>query len=119
MRGWLLPILLLATPALGEAPARLVLAPAGDCAGEERDLALPPLPKPVQEETPPPASLLHLSPTDVAANATRASVLAPPVPTAFSGPDACDNPGSGCALEKLLDDPDPGTGCGFPGSTCP
>ena len=34
------------------------------------------------------------------------------------GRDSCDDPGSGC-LSKIFDDPDPGTGCGFPGSPCP
>jgi hypothetical protein len=35
------------------------------------------------------------------------------------GRDSCDTPGSGCAAVcQICDDPDPGTGCGFPGSPC-
>lgn len=37
------------------------------------------------------------------------------------GRDSCDEPGSGCAAEpvcEICEDPDPGTGCGFPGSPC-
>jgi hypothetical protein len=35
------------------------------------------------------------------------------------GRDSCDDPGSGCsAVCEICDDPDPGTGCGFPGSPC-
>jgi hypothetical protein len=33
------------------------------------------------------------------------------------GRDACDEPGSGCS-GAVFDDPDPGSGCGFPGSPC-
>jgi hypothetical protein len=36
------------------------------------------------------------------------------------GRDSCDDPGSGCsAVCEICEDPDPGTGCGFPGSPCP
>jgi hypothetical protein len=35
------------------------------------------------------------------------------------GRDSCDDPGSGCTARcTTCDDPDPGTGCGFPGSPC-
>jgi hypothetical protein len=35
------------------------------------------------------------------------------------GRDTCDDPGSGCsAVCVICEDPDPGTGCGFPGSPC-
>jgi hypothetical protein len=35
------------------------------------------------------------------------------------GRDSCDDPGSGCAAVcEICEDPDPGTGCGFPGSPC-
>lgn len=35
------------------------------------------------------------------------------------GRDSCDEPGSGCAAFcEICEDPDPGTGCGFPGSPC-
>lgn len=37
------------------------------------------------------------------------------------GRDSCDDPGSGCAAApvcEICEDPDPGTGCGFPGSPC-
>jgi hypothetical protein len=35
------------------------------------------------------------------------------------GRDSCDTPGSGCAaVREIFEDPDPGTGCGFPGSPC-
>jgi hypothetical protein len=35
------------------------------------------------------------------------------------GRDSCDDPGSGCsAVCEICEDPDPGTGCGFPGSPC-
>ncbi|HEY8119764.1 MAG TPA: hypothetical protein VII78_00470 [Myxococcota bacterium] len=35
------------------------------------------------------------------------------------GRDSCDGPGSGCAaVRTIADDPDPGTGCGMPGSPC-
>ena len=35
------------------------------------------------------------------------------------GRDSCDTPGSGCAAVcQICEDPDPGTGCGFPGSPC-
>jgi len=56
--------------------------------------------------------------------------LAPPVSSAppagpeippFDPPgrDSCDDPGSGCAVVcEICEDPDPGTGCGFPGSPC-
>jgi hypothetical protein len=119
MRAWLLWIAFAATPALAGAPGRLDLAPAGECAGEERELAVALLPKPpAEEDAKPPASVLHLNPNEVAASAVLVSPSLPE-PAAFSGPGACDNPGSGCALGELVEDPDPGTGCGFPGSACP
>jgi len=36
------------------------------------------------------------------------------------GRDSCDDPGSGCSAVvcEICEDPDPGTGCGFPGSPC-
>lgn len=35
------------------------------------------------------------------------------------GRDSCDDPGSGCtAVCEICEDPDPDTGCGFPGSPC-
>ncbi|HEU4428934.1 MAG TPA: hypothetical protein VFT98_09280 [Myxococcota bacterium] len=129
MRVYLLGLLLLATGASADA-GKLVVAPAGVCAGEERDLLVPPAAKPEADEAAsaleepagaPPVTMpaaFHLSPTQVASGPDLAG-LAPPVPPAFAGPGACDHPGSGCALEKVLDDPDPGTGCGLPGSPCP
>ena len=113
-------LLVIAAPALADEPARIVVAPAGECAGDERDLVLAPLAKPGQDgaELPAPGAL-HLSPAQVAAHDPAPAAGTPPVPSAFTGPGACDNPGSGCVLEKLLDDPNPGTGCGFPGSSCP
>jgi hypothetical protein len=114
----------LATGAWGDS-GELVVAPAGVCAGEERELAPPPTAKPPAQESssalPPPATMpptLHLSPTQVA-SAAPAAAIEPPTPPSFAGPGACDRPGSGCMLEKVLDDPDPGTGCGMPGSPCP
>ena len=119
MRHWLACLALVAAPALAEPPAELVVAPAGECAGEERDLGLPPLPRREDSEALlPSAGVLHLSPTQVASGPTR-PLTPPPAASLFEGPGACDEPGSGCALEKLIDDPDPGTGCGFPGSPCP
>ena len=129
MRVCLLGLLLLAAAASSAEGAKLVVAPAGVCAEEERDLTLPPREKPVGDEsasgpeqptggaavTLPPT--LHLSPQQVASGPDVGG-LAPPIPPAFAGPGACDRPGSGCALEKVLDDPDPGTGCGLPGSPC-
>jgi hypothetical protein len=106
---------------LAGAEERLVLAPAGECAGEERDLALPLLPnlgaKGGANDASTPAHLL-LSPLSVASSAGLPGAELPEPPL-FGGPGACDNPGSGCLLEKIIDDPDPGTGCGFPGSPCP
>jgi hypothetical protein len=121
MRACVLAMVLFAGPGLAE-PAKVVIAPAGECAGEERELRHPLLPKSARqsdsERALQPAALAHLSPANVAA--TAASAGAPlPLPPAFSGPGACDDPGSGCVSEKLLEDPDPGTGCGFPGSVCP
>jgi len=127
MRVCLLGLLLLAAGASADG-GKLVVAPAGVCAGEERDLVLPTA-KPAADQpgsTFEPASApavttpaaLHLSPTHVASGPHVAG-LAPPSLPAFAGPGACDRPGSGCALEKILDDPDPGTGCGMPGSPCP
>ena len=168
MRGSLaLTLLLVAPAALAGAPERYVVAPAGECAGEERELVLGAQPKalgeaddadlalasdPLDRERaqqgedgergedsrqtsrtdapsaprepsapqlagPPIAVAAHLTPTQVAA--TPAADAPPlPLPPAFAGPDACDEPGSGCVL-KSLEDPDPGTGCGMPGSNCP
>jgi hypothetical protein len=128
-----LACLLTASAAFAEAP-KLVFAPAGECAGEERELnplwapkpgagdagdaasstdlfgAVPPVP------TAPAAT--HLSPTQVA-SAVPAATTPPPASPVFGGPGACDDPGSGCNAGKSIDDPDPGTGCGFPGSPCP
>jgi len=118
MRTWLLSMLLLAAPAFAGAPATIVVAPAGECAGDE-DLARRTLPEPpANEPTPLEVGALHLTPTDVASKAPLAG-LPLPAPGAFAGPGACDNPGSGCAAAKIVEDPDPGTGCGFPGSACP
>ena len=105
----------LASSAGGE--ERIVVAQAGECAGDERDLSLPLLPKDSAANLSAPAYLL-LSPLIVAAAAGGPS-SSPPALAGFGGPGACDNPGSGCLPEKLVDDPDPGTGCGFPGSPCP
>lgn len=121
MRACVLGMLLLATPAFAGAPT-IVVAPAGECAGEERELAHPFVPKPARPTDAAlaslPLALSHLAPTSVAAGTAPANAQLPS-PPAFSGPGACDNPGSGCVSEKLLEDPDPGTGCGFPGSACP
>jgi hypothetical protein len=128
-------MVLFALPALA-APPKIVVAPAGDCAGEERELANPLLPKGVAPEDAAlapeapvaepdtglavgPEPIAHLTPANVAANLPPAgSPLQQPVPPSFAGPGACDTPGSGC-VEGLFEDPDPGTGCGFPGSPCP
>jgi hypothetical protein len=119
MRAWLLSMLLLATPAFAEAPAPIVVAPAGSCAEDDANRAPRALPKPPADEPAPlEAGVLHLSPADVASNAALAG-LPLPAPAAFEGPGACDNPGSGCAGARIVEDPDPGTGCGFPGSGCP
>jgi hypothetical protein len=115
---------LLAAPAFAEAPQpTLVVAPAGDCAGEERELVLPVLPKAASKDeavslATGPSGLALLDPKQVASSGPLAG-LPPPAPSAFAGPGACDTPGSGCVTEKLVDDPDPGSGCGFPGSPCP
>jgi hypothetical protein len=51
-------------------------------------------------------------------------VSAPPTGTDVDpfdppGRDTCDDPGSGCrAVCEICEDPDPDTGCGFPGSPC-
>ncbi|HEY8121056.1 MAG TPA: hypothetical protein VII78_07025 [Myxococcota bacterium] len=121
MRACLLATLLLAPPALAGAPT--VLAPAGVCAGEEPDLVVRLLPraKSAEDALAPASSLsgvLHLSPMDVSAASAFATLAAPNFP-AFGGTGACDNPGSGCIPDKIADDPNPGTGCGFPGSPCP
>ena len=119
MRVWLLPLLALAAPALADVPPGAPLAPAGTCAGEEPDLARgPSSTETLSEPAPAPLSVVHLVPMSVSSGASAAS-FAPPTPSAFSGPGACDNPGSGCMAERIVDDPDPGTGCGFPGSACP
>jgi hypothetical protein len=119
MRVWLLPLLALAAPALADVPPGVPLAPAGTCAGEEPDLAQEPAgAQPLNEPTPAPLSVVHLMPTGVSSGASVPG-FAPPTVSAFSGPGACDNPGSGCITERIVDDPDPGTGCGFPGSACP
>jgi len=119
MRAWLLSMLLLAAPAFAEAPAPIVVAAAGSCAEDDPNRAPRALPKPPADETAPLAvGVLHLTPANVAANAAFAGLPRPPT-AAFEGPGACDNPGSGCAGAKIVEDPDPGTGCGFPGSACP
>jgi hypothetical protein len=125
MRCAILALGLLAAPALGETPG-LALAPAGECAGEERELAPrasaraqdgdAEAPAPIPAATGPNA-LAHLTPLPPVAGG--ASPLAPPASSAFEGPGPCDTPGSGCAVKTLVDDPDPGTGCGLPGSACP
>jgi len=75
---------------------RTELAPPGRCAGEE-----PERPQPVaqgvdEEDLRSLGSARHrLSPTDVAA-ALPGPNLGPPERVLFSGPGACDNPGSGC-----------------------
>jgi hypothetical protein len=140
MRRLLTALCLLgAASALAE-ERRVVVAPAGECAGEERELAANLLPKPgdgadrkvgTQLATPfgsapasagatPPAAsaATHLSPAQVA-GAPSAATTTPPAPPVFGGPGACDDPGSGCSTGKVVEDPDPGTGCGFPGSPCP
>jgi hypothetical protein len=119
MRAAVVAMVLLAAPASAQAPPQIVVAPAGECAGEELDLAQGVFPlAPAPSEAPPEFTLAHLTPANVAANG---SVAGAPPPTApeFLGPGSCDNPGSGCLGEKLVEDPDPGTGCGFPGSPCP
>ena len=119
MRSSVLIALLLGSLAsLASAEERLVVAAAGECAGEERELAARVLPKSsatVASAT----TVLLLSPSDVAAASPALAAAELPSPPSFSGPGACDNPGSGCVPDKVLDDPDPGTGCGFPGSPCP
>ncbi len=121
MRACVFGMLLFALPAFAETP-KIVVAPAGECAGEERELSHPFLPKSARaDESALSTSTLavtHLTPANVAATTSLASAPLP-MPAAFSGPGACDNPGSGCVSEKLFEDPDPGTGCGFPGSVCP
>jgi hypothetical protein len=62
--------------------------------------------------------VVHLIPASVSSHASVAT-FAGPTPAAFGGPGACDNPGSGCMTQRIADDPDPGSGCGFPGSPCP
>jgi len=114
-------------------PPRVVFAPAGECAGEERELAAGWLPKsgasepgdlanaagPIGTALPIPAApaATHLTPTQVA-SAGPMAITSPPAPPVFGGPGACDEPGSGCSTGKLVEDPDPGTGCGLPGSPC-
>jgi len=143
MRVCLVALLLLATGAAADT-GKLVVAPAGVCAGDERDLALAlgskaraedsevaegsavvstPMPGtvPATPAAAPAATMpatLHLSPTQVSSGPSVAG-LEPPAPPTFAGPGACDQPGSGCVLERVLEDPDPGTGCGLPGSPCP
>jgi hypothetical protein len=117
MRLWPLLALALAAPAVAGAPP-IVVAPAGPCAGEEPELRL--LLAPSRGLVPPPGAVQHLTASAVDAGAAApGSELAPPAPSPFAGPDACDNPGSGCLQDRLFEDPDPGTGCGFPGSVCP
>jgi len=119
MRAWLLSMLVLATPAFAETPTALGVAPAGICAGDEGDLdqralAKPPVGEPAALE----GGVLHLTPANVASNAARAA-LPRPAAAFFEGPGSCDNPGSGCAGKQIFEDPDPGSGCGLPGSPCP
>ncbi len=118
MRACAFALILLAAPALADAKPKIVVAPAGECAGEERELAAGPFPKPPEAAEVPGLSLLHLTPANVAASAPSAGA-ALPTPPAFTGPGPCDNPGSGCSLAEIVDDPNPEAGCGFPGSTCP
>jgi hypothetical protein len=138
MRACLVVLLVLfALPALADAPPPVVVAPAGECAGEERDLAVNLLPRagssgsaspmgepgasePARAGSAPtgPPAVLHLTPTQVAAAGGQPAASLPEPPS-FAGPGACDNPGSGCAPSKIFDDPNPGSGCGFPGSPCP
>ena len=119
MRGCIFAMIWFAGAALADAPPRLVVAPAGDCAGLERDLAPPVFSeRGAEDETAPVLGVTHLTPANVAGGPPLASLAVPALP-AFSGPDPCDNPGSGCVLDHLIEDPDPGTGCGFPGSPCP
>jgi hypothetical protein len=123
VRAFVVAMCLLATSAVAEdAPPALAVAPAGECAGEERELAQPFLPKAASKDEAVPlatgaSGLGLLSPTQVAASGALAGVPPPTAPS-FAGPGACDTPGSGCVTE-IVDDPDPGSGCGFPGSPCP
>lgn len=116
--------ILLATALAGAATASHAIEPSevaapAACAGEERDLAVRAAaarPKVQAASDAVPVQLL-LSPREVAATGSPFA-LGLPTASSFAGPGACDSPGSGCAGSKL-DDPDPGTGCGFPGSPCP
>jgi hypothetical protein len=116
--------MLLATALAGAATASLAIDPSevaapGVCAGEERDLAVRAASGRAKGQAASdgvPVQLL-LSPEQVAAGGGPLA-LDLPAPSTFAGPGACDSPGSGCTSSKL-DDPDPGTGCGFPGSPCP
>ena len=116
-QGFLAGLLLGSLASVAGGEERIVVAPAGECAGEEREIVLPLFPKETASVSAVPAHLL-LSPLNVASSTPGPSAGAPELP-AFAGPGACDNPGSGCLPEKIIDDPDPGTGCGFPGSPCP
>lgn len=118
MRACAFALVLLAAPAFADAKPKIVVAPAGACAGEERELVAGPFPKAPKEASVPGLSLAHLSPANVAASASSAAA-ALPSPPAFDGPGPCDNPGSGCSLAEMFDDPNPEAGCGFPGSPCP
>ena len=106
------------------------LAPPGVCAGDERELEVraganrssaaadEATPAGLADGIAGPAQL-HLSPIQVGAAGGSLGLPVPEAP-AFAGPGACDDPGSGCAGGgKINEDPDPGTGCGFPGSPCP
>lgn len=118
MRACAFALLLLAAPAIGDARAKVVVAPAGECAGEERELASGPFPKAPESAPIPGLALAHLTPANVAATAPSAGAALPAPPT-FTGAGPCENPASGCSLAELVDDPNPEAGCGFPGSTCP
>lgn len=71
------------------------------------------------------APRVHLTPIQVAASPIPFSGPRP-LPQAFSGPGACDQPGSGCqgqvlpaASGPVFVDPPPAGGCNFPGCILP
>ncbi len=122
-RATLLAIALLLVSDRASAVDPSELAPPGLCAGEERDIELRAkgaLPSGDEGTSTGGPSRLHLSPLQVAGAAGPAPALPLPAAPSMVGPGPCDQPGSGCAGEvKVFDDPNPGTGCGFPGSPCP
>ncbi len=108
--------LLAAAPSLGLAPGEI--ASVGACA-EARVLERKPPPGGDAASTSIGAARLRFSAQSVASAPPGASPIAAPAPVSFAGPGACDEPGSGCAGEPLvLDDPNPGSGCGIPGAPC-